>query len=286
VLLALLWTLSLTLGVAGCSAVKISYNNAPELGYWWLDSYLDFGEVQSLTLRSDLVALQRWHRESELPAYISTLEKLQRMAPANVTPEQVCDLLTELKPRFQALVDQAEPTIVALAPTLKAEQLDHLARQFDKRNQKWREEWQGGGPTERSGRRVKQLTDRAEMLYKGLDEPQLAVLRSSEAVSGFDAAVNYRETLRRQQDALQTLRKLQTGVPSAKNTRAVVHDLLGRSMNSPDAAYRSYSEKMIQESCRAFAALHNSTTPSQRLKVMETLRDYETDARTLMASGR
>ena len=35
------------LGLGGCSAVKLSYQNAPELTYWWLDSYLDLNDTQS-----------------------------------------------------------------------------------------------------------------------------------------------------------------------------------------------------------------------------------------------
>ena len=283
---ALLLTLLLALSIAGCSAVKLGYHNAPELSYWWLDSYLDFNDTQSSRVRVDLAALQAWHRSSELPVYVSTMGKLQRMAASSVTPEQVCDLFAELKPRFQAIIDQTEPTIVALAPTFKAEQLDHLARQFDRRNQKWREEWLAGSPAERSARRVKQLAERAEMLYGRLEEPQLAVLRASVVASGFDAAFIYRETLRRQQDALQTLHQLQSGTLTELRARAEVRALLGRSMNSPDAAYQSYLGKMTRESCKTFATLHNSSTPTQRHKVIETLRNYETDAQALMALRR
>jgi hypothetical protein len=209
---------------------------------------------------------------------------MQRMAPANVRPEQVCELSSMLKAHAQTLVDQAESTVVALAPTFKTEQLSHLGRQFDKRNQKWRAEWLEGSPTERSARRIRQLTDRLEMLYGRLEEPQLAVLRASGAVSAFDASVGYRETLRRQQDALQTLRQLQTGTATELQVKAEVRALLVRSMKSPEPAYRNYQEQMTWESCRAFAALHNSTTPAQRRQVLETLKDYETDARTLMAT--
>ena len=276
----------LALGIAGCSAVKLSYNNAVELSYWRLDSYLDFNATQSIRVRAGLAALQAWHRSSELPVYVGTLEKLQRMAASSVTPEQVCDLFAELKPRFQAIIDQTDPTIVALAPTLKTEQLDHLARKFDKRNQKWREEWLAGSPAKRSARRVKQLVERTEMFYGRLEEPQLAVLRASVPASGFDAAFNDRETLRRQQDALQMLRALQSGTLTDLRARAEVRALLGRVMNSPDTAYQSYLEKMTRENCKTFASLHNSSTPAQRLKAIETLRDYETDARALIAKGR
>jgi hypothetical protein len=61
-----------------------------------------------------------------------------------------------------------------------------------------------------------------------------------------------------------------------------VHALLERAMNSPEAAYRSYMDKLTQESCKSFAALHNSSTPAQRTKLAAALKDYEMDARALM----
>lgn len=278
--------LALVLLLPGCSTVKLGYNNAPELSYWWLDSYLDFDATQSLKVRADLAELQARHRSQELPAYVNTLGKLQRLAPASVTPEQVCDVLADLRSHVQTLIDQAAPTVIALAPTLKAEQLDHLARQLNKRSQKWREEWLDGSPAERSARRVKQLTERADMFYGRLEEPQLTLLRAHVAASTFDATLSLRESLRRHQDLLQTLRQVQAGSLSALRVRAEVLALLARASNSPDAAFRSYLERMNQDNCKAFAALHNSTTPSQRLKALATLNDYETDARALMAAGR
>ncbi|MDD5332390.1 MAG: DUF6279 family lipoprotein [Rhodoferax sp.] len=275
-----------TLGLSGCSAVKLSYNNAPELTYWWLDSYLDLNETQSLKLRSDLTALQAWHRQMELPQYVSTLERLQRLAATEVTPLQVCTLYEELRPRLQVLLDRAEPTLVALAPTLTATQLEHLARQFNKRNGKWRAEWLDNSAAEQAARRAQQLTDRAEHFYGPLEEAQLAMLRASVARSVFDADVKYRETLRRQQDALQTLRQLQADPGPAGHVKTAVHALLERTLNSPAADYRSYAERSTQENCRLLATLHNSATPAQRQRLLETLQDYAADARSLMAPSR
>jgi len=48
-------------------------------------------------------------------------------------------------------------------------------------------------------------------------------------------------------------------------------------------AYRQHFEKITAESCNTLAALHNSTSPAQRRKALETLRDYEADARALAA---
>ncbi len=276
----------LTLGLAACSAVKLGYNSAPELAYWWLDSYLDLSETQSLKLRSDLTALQAWHRQMELPQYVGTLEGLQRLASAEVSPPQLCNLYEELRPRLQVLLDRAEPTLVALAPTLTATQLEHLARQFDKRNGKWRAEWLDNAKAQRAARRIQQLTDRVEHFYGRLEESQLTVLRASVARSVFDADMKYRETLRRQQDTLQTLRQLQADPGPAVNAKTAIHALLERTLNSPAADYRNYAERSTQEDCRLFATLHNSATPAQRQHLLETLQDYAADARSLMLPSR
>jgi hypothetical protein len=157
---------------------------------------------------------------------------------------------------------------------------------LDKRSVKWREEWQDGTAAERAARRVKKLVERAEMLYGRLEEPQVAILRASVATSAFDATTSHRESLRRHQDTVQTLRQLQGAPMPDARARAEVRGLLSRPMQSPDPAYRSYQDKLIQENCRTFATLHNSTTSTQRVALVERLKNYETDARTLMGPRR
>ena len=281
-----LLTLTAALVLTGCSATKLAYNNAPDLGYWWLDGYLDLGDAQSLKLRTDLTTLHSWHRQNELPLYIGTLENLRRLASANVTPEQTCDLGDGLKTRFQSLLNQAEPALLSLAQNVKAEQLTHLTQQFEKHNKKWRAEWTEGTPTERTARRQKKLLERVEMLYGSLEEPQLAVLRASLATSGFDADWRYRDLLRRQQNALATLRQVVDGQLNEAALKKEVRALMANTLESSDTEYRNYSAKISKESCQFLAALHNSTTPAQRRTLQEKLLSYETDARTLVAAGR
>jgi hypothetical protein len=277
------WALALLLALAlpGCSAVKLGYNNAPEISYWWLDGYLDFDSSQSTQVRKELNTVQAWHRQSELPAYVKTLEKVQKMTSGTITPAQVCEVYAEVKPRFQLIVDQTEPLINSMAPTLKPEQIVHLSRQLEKRSEKWREEWLDGSVAERRERRVKQWRDRTEMLYGRLDEAQLTLLRSQVAESSFDAAASYRESQRRHQDTLQTLRKIQADKSDGAKIKSDIRGLLERSMTSPDAAYRAQMEKLTLENCKTVATLHNSTTAAQRQKAKSVLEGYATDALTL-----
>ena len=278
--------LTVLLWLPGCSSIKLGYNNAPELTYWWLDSYLDFDQAQSRQVRAELATLQAWHRANELPAYVRTLEKLQRAALANVTPEQACSLYTELKSHAQTLIERIVPIAATVGTTLKSEQIDHLARQLDKRRQKWREEWLEGTPGEQQARRLKKRIERADSLYGRLDEPQLAQLKAGMATSAFNAELIMRESLRRHQETLQTLRQILNGQLTALQARTPVQTLLEHTLNSPDEAYQHYETQTTQENCQALATLHNSMTPSQRLKALETLKDYETDVRTLMAARR
>jgi hypothetical protein len=184
------------------------------------------------------------------------------------------------------VLDQTAPSIIALAPTLAPEQLSHLARQFDKRNKKWRAEWLDASDAERSARHIKQRIDRAEMFYGPLQAPQLAVLRAHLPTTALETRMRHQEALRRQQDTLQTLRALQTGGSNSQQAEAAVHALLARTADSPDAAHRNHMTKIRQENCDALAALHNSSTSAQRRKLVETLKAYEADAQALMPSGR
>jgi NADH:ubiquinone oxidoreductase subunit E len=271
------------LTLSGCGAARLGYNSAPALGYWWMDGYVDFDNSQSLRVKTDLQALQDWHRKEELPIIAEMLKNLQASAAQNVTPEQVCTLSAYMLGRVQAAGDRMVPSATAVIPTLQAAQFEHMAKAFDKRNRQWREDWLDGTPAERQERRVKSLVDRAESFYGRLTDAQVRRVSAQLEATPFDAAIQYREILRRQQDGLQTLRQLRYASPPATeiHLQAEVRALLVRALQSPDPAYRQYLEQLTQQGCATVADLHNSTSPAQRTKLAQTLQGYEADARSL-----
>lgn len=268
--------------LGGCSAVKIGYNNAPSLVYWWLDSYIDFNDAQTAQVRDSLATLQTWHRQTELPAYADLLRQIQRVASGPVTPRQVCEFSDQIRLRVQRLGEQASDGMSRLVPTLKPEQLRHLALQFDKHNRTWREEWLDGTPAELAARRLKKAEERAQSFYGRLEEAQLAILRQSVSSPTFDARLAWRERLRRQQDLLQVFRE-HGNSDRAAHVKAEILALLQRNLNSPDAAYQAQFERLVVESCANMAALHNSTSAAQRRHLQDKLQDYEADARALIS---
>src|SRR3982751_4186036 len=89
--------------LAACSAVKLAYNNLPEVSYWWLDGYLDFDGTQTPRVRDELERLLAWHRQNELPKIIALLQRAQTLALNDVTPQQTCEMVNEIRARLLAL---------------------------------------------------------------------------------------------------------------------------------------------------------------------------------------
>jgi len=75
--------LALSLGLAGCSALKLGYATMPELLYWWLDGYADFNDDQEPLVRGELARLHEWHRREELPRIADALGRLEQLAPGD-----------------------------------------------------------------------------------------------------------------------------------------------------------------------------------------------------------
>ena len=278
----------LTLGA--CSAIKLAYNQSPDLAYWYFDGYVDFNEVQSRQIKSDLDALQAWHRQTQLPGYIALLQKTQNQIRGEITAPEACLLYADVRRQAITLYQQAEPSFAALVVTLQKDQLDNMQDKFKKTNADFRDDFMEGSAASLRAFRIKQLTKRFENLYGKLDDKQLALLGQVVDRSSFDAGRSYAERLRRQKDAIQTFAKASADAETmadparkALAARPLLKGLFERSLNSPDASYRSYIDNLTNEGCQIFSEVHRSTSAAQRTEAAKTLAGYEKDLRILAA---
>jgi hypothetical protein len=269
--------------LAGCAAIKIAYNNSPDVLYWWMDGYVDFTPAQTPKVREELNRLQAWHRASELPRYVELLKKVERMAPGDVTAEQVCGVIAEGRAKWHAVAERAEPVAATIALGIEPAQFHNLERKYAKNNASHRKEWLALKPKEVHDKRFKEILKRSEMFYGNLDEPQRAAIRHHVEHSSFDVQVSNTERLRRQQDALQTLRRIHAEKATMAQARSEMKGYLQRSMDSPDPAYRAYQQTLMKEGCASFAAAHNATTPAQRQNAVKKLQAYQADFLDLAA---
>ena len=280
---ALLVTLAAVL-LGACSMVRLGYDQLPSLTYWWVDSYFDLNDAQSVALRRDLDNLRNWHRQQELPKLASLLAELQTQAPQDTTAQRTCQIVDQLKASLQVVLTQAEPGLGTLARQLTPAQLQHLTRQLAKREQSWREEWVQITPTKLTERRTERLIERSESFYGRLSAPQRALLTTSVLANPYDVRLAEAEMLRRHQDLQQTLQAIAQGGDNAAQAQARLHPMLLRLVDSPNPDYRAKLEPFTQANCRTFAELHNSASPAQRQQLVTKLQAYEQDLRALAAA--
>ncbi|MCG2591354.1 DUF6279 family lipoprotein [Ramlibacter sp. XY19] len=273
--------LAVAMGLAACSAIKLGYSTLPDLAYWWLDGYVDFNEAQEPLARQQLAQLHAWHRQQELPKLGELLARLEQMTPGSISAAQACTVVADVQARMDVVATRAEPAIVGLASLLTPKQLRHLERKYRSNNDAYRKDWIAVSADERKDKRYDQMLERIETIYGSLDAPQRAVLRQGIAQSMFDPQRVLAERQRRQQDLLQTLRRMMEPSTGTEAARTLLHAHLERVMHSPDLAYRAWQDALVQEGCRIFSAVHESTTAAQRQQAVRRLRAYQRDLREL-----
>jgi hypothetical protein len=280
-----LWLLALLL-LGGCSAVRIGYNQAPTLAWWWLDGYMDFDAEQASKVKEALNQWFAWHRTTQLPDYANLLASAQVQVLQPVTPQQVCRWADDLRQRLSVAFAQGVPVAAEQLPTLRPEQLAHLERRYRKSNRDFEDDFLQQEADERLKAAVKRTVDRAEMLYGRLDERQRQLVAAGVAASPFDPAAWLAERQAVQNDTLQTLARLTAGGPARadrESNLAGLQALAARVQRAPPGPYRSYQQRLTEYNCVFVAQLHNSTSPAQRQTARSKLKGWEEDLRALAA---
>ena len=265
----------------GCSTLQFGYNQAPSLGYWWLDSQLSLDSGQSERTRETLQQLQRWHREKELLVYADLLQKLQTLGTGDLDAQQVCGVWNQVSEGMDRFMAQAIRLSAPIALQLQPRQLRHLARHQEDKNEDWEKEWLRGSAEERLQRRLEKTASRYSDFYGNLSEAQTELVRSQLQKSLWTAEWGRQDRLRRQQSLLGALQRLQQEGTNTAQAESLLRSVWQQWLQPPAAADRQLYKDFIAQSCQNLAALHNSTSAEQRQRAVRRLRAYEKDLREL-----
>ena len=273
--------LALVCTLTGCMALRLGYNNGPQLSWWAVDGYFGFNRDQAKPVKRVIDDWFDWHRNTQLGEYAALLASVRQPILEPTTAAAVC----RWEDRFRELVEPAlQRAIVHFAdivPILEEAQWNQLDKRYAKNNEDMRKEFLQPDPAERLRAAVKRTVDRAERIYGTLEEPQLRLIASYVAASPFNAEMLLVERQRRQRDALQTLRRLVVERADKDQRAAALGALVQRAERSVEPAYRSYQIKLNDHNCAMTAQLHNATTPAQRQKARDNLKGWEDDLRAL-----
>jgi len=284
---ALLCLLITSLLLTSCSALKFTYNRAPTLSYWWLDSYLDLDAAQTRQAKAALREWFGWHRATVLADYDALLATLAHDLRSDTTPAAICAWYEQIQQRLDLAYAAAVPPLAALAVTLQPAQIAHLARQFDKHNDELAEEYLEGTVAARRTRLGESLEETLESVYGRLNRSQRAALAAQIARAPFDAARWLAERRARQAEILDGLRELQ-GLPAAGEARRAhaerwLRTLGAHFFDSPRAAYRAHKRRVVAANCALVATLHGTTTSEQRTRAIRKVGTWRRAIEELLA---
>ena len=267
--------------LAGCSSLRLGYNQAPTLAYWWLDSYADFSAEQSPRVKDALSDWLAWHRATQLADYAQSLSALGAMAVNPVTADQLCAQVDAWQQRAERAFDRAVPAVAAQLRTLTVEQISHLERRQAAKRDEQAETYLQAKPAERRQAAFERLLGRAETLYGKLDEPQRKQLAAAHQASPFQAELWLAELRLRHAELARSLRQWQADRADSATVQAGLRRLAAEINRSPRADYRAYAARLKQANCALMAQVHNSSTPAQRQRAITKFKDWEDDLRTL-----
>ena len=272
--------------LTGCSAVRLGYNNLPDIASWWLDSYIDFSDTQGPQAKAALQKLQTWHRKEELPAIAELLVQAQTLTPQNITPEQACKIWEGAQVRVESFIQESSRLAAPVVSQLSAKQFKHLEKEWASRNEDWKKQWVQGTPDSRIKKRVDLAAERFNSFYGDLNLEQRQVLKQQFLQSTWSPEASYQRRLKRQQEQLIALQAMSSEItkpamPIAQVEKAL-QSLILQSVRPKDAGELSKQLQLEQQACQNLAQLHNTMSPAQRLKAQRKLKDYETDVRELM----
>jgi hypothetical protein len=265
----------------GCSAVRLAYNQGPSLAYWWLDGYLDFDGAQSLRVRDGLRQWFEWHQQTQLPVYATLLEQLRAEAAGPVTAAQVC----RWNDTIQGLVDPALAHILPVAgdvaASLRPEQLAHLDTKFARVTADLRKRMLQADPAERQQAMMERTLKRFEDFYGTLDEPQRRIVEERVRASPYDAGSWFALREQRHRELMDRLRQIVQQQPATTVVRERLDKAARRYTGQAPVAQAAEAARLTAYNCEFVARVHNATTPAQRRQLLDRLKGWEDDVRSL-----
>ncbi len=271
--------------------VRLAYDQAPHLTYWWIDGYVDSQGDQTPRLREAIDRWFVWHARTQLPEYAALLARAQREVIAPITPAAMCAWAAEAERRIDLALEAAVPGAAELMLTLTPAQLQHIERRMAKGNDETRADFLQADAAERRAASLKRVVERFERIYGRLDATQRERLAALLATSSLEPERWLAERRLRQREILQTLAAVSVAGGSAdrnaalQQAQAAARVLAERTTRSPRADYRAYQQRLVHDNCQLAATMHNAMTPSQRQAARAKFKGWEEDLRALSAAS-
>ncbi len=188
--------------LVGCGfAARLAYNNLDWLGRRWVSDYVQLDQAQQGQFEASFQRWWQWHRETQLPAYATSLEAWARDAENGVSRAEIHQVLSDLERYTLTAMEAGFADMVVLMRELDDEQILSLLGALQDAADEYREDVLERSPAQRRKKYARAL---AKLLRRWLGkltaEQQVVVDRWAQsrqdlAQQWLDSRLTWREAL-------------------------------------------------------------------------------------------
>lgn len=273
--------------LAGCSALRVGYANGDSLVYWWLNGYVGFNGDQKPWVRQHIDNLFVWHRKTQLKEYAQLLTQVQqRLQHDKATPAELWADFTAIKKRAALVLEHALPELTDLALSLQPQQIAHLEKKFASNNENYRKEYLRGGLEDRQLVRYKKVMKQAEYWFGDFNAEQKAQMRAASDARPLHNELWLAERIRRQQELIRILKKIQAERPTRGATAAMLKKYIAHSFEGfTYAENKAFFDASRDGMTQMVAVTINIATPVQKAHAAKRLQKLIEDCHALGERG-
>ena len=270
--------------VAGCSSLRLAYNNGDTVLYWWLNAYVDLDRDQKGWVREDIDKLFDWHRKTQLKDYVEILRKGQKQVQGNPTQADLMADYSEIKSRTQSLLLKAAPDLADLARSLKPEQIAQMEKKFKSNNDDYRKKFLTGDQEKRQQLRYKKSMEQFELWFGSFSSEQEAIIRKASDARPLDNEIWLDERSRRQRNVLALVQKVQNEKLGKEATVALINTLINDSFDRLEHSDRkAFFDAFENSTAQMILTVIKIATPAQKAHAVKRMQGWIDDFNSLAA---
>jgi hypothetical protein len=264
--------------LAGCSTLRLAYDNADTFLHWRASAYVPLTGRASEELEERIDDFLLWHRRHALPQYARLATEAARRTAAGLSPADLVWGYDSFMAQARESVREGAVRIAPMLDRLNAEQVAYLERGFVEDNRRFARENLRGSEKDRLKRRTRRMVDRLEEWVGKLSQAQVERVRQYAERAPMLDELRDRDRKRLQAQLLAIVRAHE----AVKRLPAAVDGWeRGR-----DPAYVAALAAAREEGNRMLLDFDRSLSAEQRARGVARLRGFAEDFRALAAAAK
>ncbi|HUQ26268.1 MAG TPA: DUF6279 family lipoprotein [Burkholderiales bacterium] len=261
--------------LAGCSGVRLAYDNLDTFIRWRALQFVDVQGEQADEFDERIARFLRWHRSNALPKYARDAEDAARRLSRGLAREDLVwgyDLfVAHGRESLRVAADQVAPML----DRLTAEQVRHIEQRLAEENRNFARRYLRGSERERREQRAKRIVERLEDWLGTLSKAQIEAVSQYSARAPLIDEMRERDSKRLQAEVLAIIR--------AREARKRLAERVVDWDKGREPAYVAARAANVHEFGTMLLEVDRLATREQRGRALSELRRYADDFRALAA---